>query len=257
MLAGMHIGAHTPNADPLAEATAREADCVQLFLSNPQSWRKPPSREDAERLRSSDVTVYVHAPYLVNVASMNNRIRIPSRKILQQTCDAAAEIGAAAVIVHGGHVGADGDEAAGIDNWRKALERLESDVAVFIENTAGGDHAMARRFDLLGRLWEVVDEFGAGFCLDTCHAHAAGEPLDGLVDRVRSLVGRIDLLHVNDSKDEAGSGRDRHERLGQGRIDPGVLVEIVRAAGAPVVVETPGGAHDQARDIAWLRERLG
>ena len=252
----MSIGAHVPSADPLGEAAARGADCVQLFLSNPQSWHKPREREDAARLRAADVPVYVHAPYLVNVASTNNRIRIPSRRILQETCAAAAEVGAAGVIVHGGHVEAGADKAEGFDNWRKALERVETDVPLLIENTAGGQHSMTRHFDVIGRLWEHLDGFGVGFCFDTCHAHAAGEELLGAVERLRALVGGIDLLHANDSKDEQGSGRDRHANFGQGRIDPAVLVEVVRAAQAPVICETPGAAPQQARDIEWLRRAL-
>lgn len=252
----MEIGAHVPAEDPLAAATERGADCVQLFLSNPQGWKKPAPREDASALRASPIAIYVHAPYLVNVASVNNRVRIPSRKILQQTCDAAQEIAAAGVIVHGGHVGEGAEVEQGIDNWRKAFERLETDVPVLIENTAGGESALARRFDVLGRLWEAIGDYDVGFCFDTCHAHAAGEPLEGAVQRVRELTGRIDLVHANDSKDAAGSGRDRHENLGLGQIPAEALVDIVRAAGAPVIVETPGGAHEHARDLAWLRERV-
>lgn len=253
----MRIGAHVPPADPLAEAAARGADCVQVFLSNPQSWKKPRPREDAERLREADLPVYVHAPYLVNVASPNNRIRIPSRKILQDTCDAARAIGAAGVIVHGGHVDAGTDEEEGFANWRKALERLETDVFVLIENTAGGQHAMTRHFEVIGRLWERVHDFGVGFCLDTCHAHAAGEKLVDAVERIQQLVGRIDLVHANDSKDASGSGRDRHENFGKGRIDPELIVAVVEAASAPVICETPGGTAAQSDDIAWLRQQLG
>ena len=102
------VGAHVPSEKPLVEAEARNADLVQIFLSNPQSWKKPLPREDAEELRSSPIPVYVHAPYLINVCADNNRVRIPSRKILQDTCDAAADIGAAAVVVLGGHVTGDG-----------------------------------------------------------------------------------------------------------------------------------------------------
>ena len=256
----MEIGAHVPTTDPLAAAAERGADCAQVFLSNPQSWRKPPARDDAAALRATTMPLYVHAPYLVNVASGNNRIRIPSRRILQETCDAASAIAATAVIVHGGHVDEGTPEETGLDNWRKAFERLETDVPVYIENTAGGDHAMARRFDVLGRLFERldgVDSTEIGFCLDTCHTHAAGEELVDAVARVKALVGRIDLVHANDSKDEAGSGRDRHENLGAGRLDPDALLAVVTAAGTPVVVETPGGAEAQAGDIAWLRDRLG
>ena len=117
--------------------------------------------------------LYVHAPYLINVASANNRVRIPSRKILQDTCDAASEISATAVIVHGGHAD-DNDMEAGFERWVKALEYLETDVPVYLENTAGGDHAMARYFDTIARLWDHIGDTGIGFCLDTCHAWAAG-----------------------------------------------------------------------------------
>lgn len=250
------LGAHVPNTDPLAEAAARGADAVQFFLANPQGWRKPTPRADATTLRDTALPIYVHAPYLVNVASPNNRIRIPSRRILQETCDAAADIGATAVIVHGGHTDDDTAPEEGFRNWRKALQQLESDVAVYIENTAGGDNAMARTFDRLGRLWEVLDGLPVGFCLDTCHAHAAGEELHGAVERLRSMIGRIDLLHVNDSKDPLGSGRDRHQSLGRGTIDPDALVAVVRAAAAPVIVETPGGAEDHVADLHWLRNAL-
>jgi deoxyribonuclease-4 len=251
-----NLGAHVPSADPLAEAAARGADAVQFFLSDPQGWRKPKPRSDAATLREVAFPVYVHAPYLVNVASPNNRIRIPSRRILQETCDAAAQIGATAVIVHGGHTDDDTAPAEGFRNWRKALQQLESDVAVYIENTAGGDNAMARGFDQLARLWEALDGLPVGFCLDTCHAHAAGEHLHGAVERLRSTIGRIDLLHVNDSKDPLGSGRDRHAALGQGTIEPDALLEVVRTAGAPVIVETPGDAAGQREELQWLRTAL-
>jgi len=254
----MQIGAHVGQGEPLTEAKARGADLVQIFLSDPQSWKKPVPRDDADLLRDSDVAIYVHSPYLVNVASTNNKIRIPSRKILQDCCDAAVTVGARGVIVHGGHVGVDGDFEAGLENWRKTFERLETTLPVLIENTAGGDRAMARRFDALARLWDVIPEtsYDVGFCLDTCHAHAGGEDLVGIVDRVRAITGRIDLVHANDSKDSAGSGRDRHENFGAGQIDPALLVEIVRTAGAPVVCETPGGATGQKSDIDFLRARV-
>src|SRR5688572_20647152 len=214
------IGAHVKMDDPLATAAATGSGCIQPFLSDPQSWKKPAPREDAAELRAASIPLYVHAPYIVNVASPDNRIRIPSRKVLQQTMDGAAEIGARAVVVHGGHVGGDDSVEAGIERWIKALEALETDVPLYLENTAGGDHAMARHFDTIARLWDAIGPTGIGFCLDTCHAHAAGEEMAGAAERIRSITGRVDLVHANDSKDSAGSGRDRHEHLGAGRIDP-------------------------------------
>ncbi|GLY08541.1 MULTISPECIES: deoxyribonuclease IV [Actinoplanes] len=257
----MRIGAHVDPAEPLAEAAARGADAVQFFLTDPQKYNAPKPREDAEALRVSEVDIYVHAPYIINVASPNNRVRIPSRKLLMQHARAAAEIGAKGLIVHGGHVGSGAELASGFANWKKAFEYAEKDgglpLPVLIENTAGGDNACARRFDDLARLWEAVGEFGAGFCLDTCHAFAGGEDLTGIVDRVKAITGRIDLIHANDSKGAFDSGQDRHDNLGNGKIDPDLVVAVIRASGAPAIVETPGGAEAQAADIALLRERAG
>ncbi|MDG4763078.1 deoxyribonuclease IV [Solwaraspora sp. WMMD406] len=257
----MRIGAHVDPADPLAAATDRRADAVQFFLADPQGWQAPKSRDDADELRASDVDVYVHAPYVINVATSNNRIRIPSRKLLVGHAAAAGAIAAKGLIVHGGHVNRGDDPAVGFDNWRKtfayAREQGGFPLPVLIENTAGGDNACARRFDALARLWDAVGEFDVGFCLDTCHAHAAGEDLLGIVDRVKAITGRIDLIHANGSKDGFGSGRDRHDNLQNGEIDPAAIVAIVRAADAPVIVETPGGSTGQAADIAYLRGQLG
>ncbi|NIR37516.1 MAG: deoxyribonuclease IV, partial [Actinobacteria bacterium] len=75
---------------------------------------------DAEQLLESGLPLYVHAPYLVNVGSPNNRVRIPSRKILADTLEAAAAVGAKGVVVHGGHIGDDEDIAAGFERWVKA-----------------------------------------------------------------------------------------------------------------------------------------
>jgi deoxyribonuclease-4 len=257
----MRIGAHVDPADPLAAAADRKADAVQFFLTDPQGYKSPKPRADAEALRASEVDVYIHAPYIINVATLNNRIRIPSRKLLMTHAAAAAELGAKGLIVHGGHVGEGADLGAGFDNWRKTFEYAQKDgglpLPVLIENTAGGDNAIARRFDNLARLWDAVGDFGAGFCLDTCHAHAGGEDLLNIVDRVKAITGRIDLIHANDSKDPFDSGRDRHDNLGSGKIDPELVVAVVRAAGAPVIVETPGGVEGQSADIALLRERAG
>ena len=248
------VGAHTPSKHPIAEAAARDADLVQVFLSNPQAWKKPAPRSDAEELKQADIAIYVHAPYLINVCADNNRVRIPSRKILQDTCDAAAEVGAAAVVVHGGHVTGDGPQEEGLVRWRKALVALDTEVPVLIENTAGGDKALARKMDWIGRLWDEIGEFGVGLVLDTCHFWAGGEPFDELVPRIMEVTGRIDLVHANDSKDAFDSRRDRHENLGSGRIPPDDLAAVIVAAGAPVVVETPGGAEQQAADIEWVRQ---
>jgi deoxyribonuclease IV len=256
------IGAHVHDGDPLAQATALQANAVQFFLGDPQDWRAPsmPGGKEPGQVRAefeaAEVAAYIHAPYPMNVASPNNRIRIPSRKILEQQLNAAASIGAAALIVHGGHVTIDTDPAEGYQSWRKAIERIERPLPMLIENTAGGDGAMARSLENIARLWDAVGDAGdgnVGFCLDTCHAYSAGEDLAGIADRVKAITGRIDLVHCNNSRDEFGSSRDRHANIESGTIDPALLVEVVTAAGSPVICETP----DAPADVRWLRARLG
>jgi deoxyribonuclease-4 len=253
------IGMHLHDGDPLTEALAARADAVQFFLGDPQGWKAPvlpgEPAQVAAAFADAGVSGYVHAPYVINVASPNNRIRIPSRKLLDQQLKAAASIGARGLIVHGGHVTAGTDPEEGYDSWRKAVERIERPLPMLIENTAGGDGAMARSLEGIARLWDAVGDAGGGevgFCLDTCHAHAAGEDLATIVDRIKAITGRIDLVHGNNSRDEFGSGRDRHAGLESGQIDPALIVGVVRAAGAPVICETP----DPVADMAWLRGQL-
>lgn len=258
------LGAHVDQTDPIGQGVALEADVVQLFLGNPQKWAKPAVTSDGgaaelrARAEKTGIGVYIHAPYIINVASTNNRIRIPSRKLLQQTLDAAAEIGARGVIVHGGHVTADDEPEVGFDNWRKCIEGLNLSAPLLIENTAGGANAMARRMERLAGLWEAVraadggDE--VGLCLDTCHAWAGGNPLTSVVDDVLAVTGRIDLVHCNNSRDTFGSGADRHAALATGQIAMEEIVEVVRRAQAPVILETPMAGI--AQDLAVLRTQL-
>ncbi len=250
------VGAHVDSADPLTAAQAVGAQAFQFFLSDPQDWKAPKEHAHAEAIRATDLTVYVHAPYVLNLASLNNRIRIPSRKILGQHAAAAAAIGAKGLIVHGGHLTAKDDPAAGVANWRKVFERAVEtggfELPILIENTAGGDNAMARRFDRLAMLWDAIGEFSPGFCLDTCHAYAGGEELSDIVDRVLAITGRIDLVHANNSRDAFDSGADRHANFGIGTIDAEVIAEVCAKAGSDVIVETP--ADGQAGDISFLRE---
>lgn len=249
------IGAHVGSDDPLGRAQAVGADAIQLFLGNPQTWRKPTPRPDAKALASSKLPIYVHAPYLINLASPNNRIRIPSRQTLANAAEAAAAIAAKALVVHGGHVGADESPKVGFARWRKALSQRDFPLPILIENTAGGGNAVARRLDVIAGLWEEIGEFGVGFCLDTCHFWSAGEELAEVVDGVRTATGRLDLVHCNDSRDPFGSGRDRHTNLGEGEIPFELLVGVARAAATPVLVETP--EEGQAQDIARLHQGLG
>ena len=241
------IGAHVDQTDPIAEAKARGTSLVQFFLGDPQSYKGPVVkyaggaaglRADAD---AAGIDLYIHAPYLINVATTNNRLRIPSRKLLQQHMDAAADLGAKGLIVHGGHLNKDDDPAIGFDNWRKAIDATDLKIPLLIDNTAGGDNAMTRYLERIAGVWDAIGSAEqadqVGFCLDTCHAHAGGNALETIVEDVKAITGRIDLVHANDSRDEFDSGADRHANFGNGHIDPDLLTAVIRDAGAPVVCE--------------------
>src|ERR1700754_4064780 len=120
----MRIGAHVrTDTDPLASAADCGAEVMQFFMADPQGWKKPPAHPMAEQIRASELTVFVNSPYVVHLASTNNRIRIPSRKLVTQHAEAAATVGAVGLIVHGGHVTQGEDAAVGVENWRKFFAR--------------------------------------------------------------------------------------------------------------------------------------
>jgi deoxyribonuclease-4 len=229
-------------------------------LADPQGWKGSifPHPDGAPGLKASaiaaNIGIYVHARYIINVATTNNKVRIPSRKLLQVDVDAAAAVGAKAVIVHGGHVKDGDDPQAGIDNWVKALAQLDMKVPVLIENTAGGKNSMARRLESIKGLWGAVGDTGVGFCLDTCHAHAGGIDMAALADTILGITGRIDLIHCNDSRDSFDSGADRHANLGEGSIGLDNIINCLKTSNAPVVLETP--FEGVSADLEILRKSL-
>ncbi len=138
----------------------------------------------------------------------------------------------------------------GFDNWRKAIDGLTIDVPLLIENTAGGANAMARSLERIAQLWDAISSSAnadrVGFCLDTCHAHAGGNQLSGLVDKIKGITGRIDLVHGNDSRDAFDSGADRHANLGGGFCDPRAWPKCSpppgrRSSWRPPATPTPAG----------------
>ena len=250
----MLIGSHVPPADPLGSAAAEGADLVQIFLGDPQSWKKPAPREDAEALKASPVPVYVHAPYLINVASPNNKIRIPSRKILQQTCDAAG----------------DGRRHGG-DRPRRPRDRRTTTRPTGSPGGARRSSSSSPTCPSTSRTpraattqWPATSTRSPGCGSRSATSASAsastpatpGRPARGWSTPSSGswrITGRIDLVHCNDSHDEAGSGRDRHANLGAGSIDVDLLVAVVQGRRAPVVCETA----DEGRkdDIALLKDR--
>ena len=262
----VRIGAHDREGDPLTVASATGSEVVQFFLGDPQGWGAPTfPGGDAGKLRAALSEAGLEVVHPRAVRHQRGQREQPDPDTQPQTAEpaaaAAAAVGAKGLIVHGGHVTGGIDEGEGYANWRKAIERIERPVPLLIENTAGGDHAMARGLPALRALWDASGIVIAGrrdrrrpdrLLPGHLPRFASGEDLAGIVDRVKAITGRIDLVHCNNSRDEFGSGRDRHAAIESGTIEPELLLDVVRAAGAPAVSETP----DPAADIAWLRERL-
>ena len=261
------LGAHVEQTDPIAEAQARQAPHVQFFLGDPQGYKGPEVRYagGAEGLRAdaeaAGVGLYVHAPYIVNVATTNNRIRIPSRKLLQQHMDAAAEIGARGLIVHGGHVNKDDDPAVGFDNWRKAIEATDIKIPLLIENTAGGDNAMARYLDRIKGVFDAIAArrarrpTSASASTPATPTPAASRSSRWSTRSAPSPAGSTSSTATTaaTSSTPAPTGTPTSAA---GKIDPDLLASVVRDAGAPVVFETPGGADEHVADFEAVRSRL-
>ena len=259
----------------LSYAAEVGAEVIQVFVSNPRGWAAGPgdAAEDV-LLRDSEVPVFIHATYMINLGSGNPEVAAKSADAVAHALRRGSEIGARGVVVHtGSAVGWDRERALRQigDLTLPLLDKLgDDDPDLLFEPMAGqGQMLCAQAGDLASYLSAVEGHPKAGVCLDTCHMFAAGHDLtaDGGVaamldelDAVTGPFGRVKLVHANDSLLGCGSKRDRHETIGAGAIGTAPFRELLThpaLAGAPFVVETPGGKAGHARDIATLKELRG
>jgi deoxyribonuclease-4 len=252
----------------LARADEIGAEVVQIVAGNPRGWAETPfeaAADDAFRAACAlrGVPVFVHTPYLLNFGS-------PSAVTLSRSCSALAfalrradALGASGVVLHAGWA-AGGRHDDAVRQVREHVLPLLDGVRtrLLIEPTAGGGGALASTVDSVAEYLDVLDDERVGVCLDTCHLHAAGHDLSTRTGMTRTLAAlgraigrrRIGLVHVNDSRDPAGSKRDRHICLGGGTIglEPfASLFSSPTTRGVPLVVET--AEDDHASDIAALK----
>jgi len=274
---GVLIGAHVSVAGGLATgglayAAAVGAEALQLFVTNPRAWATPPGDpgQDAA-LRDAGLPIYVHASYLINLGSTDELTAGRSISALEHALRRGAEIGASGVVVHtGSAVGAGRDAALGqvADGLGPLLDKLgDDDPDLLLEPMAGqGQMLCADLGQLAGYLDRLDWHPRACVCLDTCHLFAAGHDLTApggataLVDALGAAAGRVRLVHANDSVTGCGSRRDRHANIGAGQIGVAPFGELLRQpalAGAPFVVETPGGQQAHAEDVATLKALRG
>jgi len=271
----VRIGAHVPTRGGLLSAirAAREcgADAIQVFLSNPRAWAPPRiSRKEADAFRqawgeSGLGPMFVHAPYVVNLASPVPEFLERSIDVIRQAVAAASSVGANGYVVHAGS-GGPGEPA---ESFRRTVSALRAVPAqggcdVVVELTAGTAGSVAATFPEAAHLFEAVGDPRLKLCADTCHLFAAGYALDepdGVAAcfeelHASGLGDRLVLIHANDAKYERGARRDRHEHIGQGGIGVEGFFEILHrpeVQDLALVVETPGRLEDHARNIATLR----
>jgi len=272
----VRIGAHVSVAGGLhravGNALAAGCESLQVFTSNARGWAPPPLDPAADERFRADLDqaglgpLFVHAPYLVNFASVSPVTRERSREVVAATLAKAAAIGAAGVVVHAGAALASG-RAAGLASTREALLPLAAAVAgpdLVLELTAGTRGALASRFEEMAELLAACDHHPRlKVCMDTCHAQAAGYDLGdpagatkALDELFATLGDRVVLVHANDSRDPVGAGRDRHCPIGTGTIgDPGFAAILAHPALAtlPVITETTGDPTQMATDLTRLK----
>jgi deoxyribonuclease IV len=271
----VRLGAHVPVRGGLASAidAARVcgAEAIQIFVSNPRRWAPPRlASAEADDVRSAFAQaglgpIFVHAPYLVNIASPNPDVLQRSIELARRSVAASSAVGATGFVVHAGSGGSDEPEVA-LERAAASLRAiaLEGDCAVLIELTAGTRGSVAATFPEARRLFDAAGDERLRLCADTCHLFAAGYGLDepdgvaACFDELRStgLAERLALVHANDAKHPRGSRRDRHENIGEGLIGVEGFVEILHrpeVAAVPFVLETPGGLEDYTAQIATLR----
>jgi len=258
------IGAHVSTAGGLPRAiergVERDSDAIQIFNQSSRAWR-PMVRSDeevAEFRAAMDASaigaIVIHAVYLINAASMEDKVRTKSLAALTDALRLGDRIGAAGVVLHPGALKGrdydDGMRMAG-EALREVLAESES-CPLLLEDTAGATGTLGRDFDELARLVELGGGGDRlGICLDCCHLLASGfeirtpEALGAVVDEFESKLGleRLGCLHVNDSAMPLGSNRDRHANIGEGELGRKGIRSFLsepRFDGLPALIETPG-----------------
>lgn len=274
------IGRHLPTSGGLKNTlkSAEELGCetVQIFVSNPQGWADPAPRPDAEEFFEGSrklglEPVVVHAKYLINLASQKQEHRERSARALAHEMVAAGGLGGHLVVVHSGSHGGDGEEVgmerlvAGLGRAREIAADLAGETGRIaepvVENSVGAGTQLCSTFETLA---EVARSAGVRVCIDTAHAFVAGYDLstdDGarqVAGELRSTLGsEIALLHLNDAKNELGSHRDGHRRIGEGQVSERSWTELFEGLPAvPVVMETPYDTPEVDADQVRLVKKL-
>ena len=267
----MQIGAHVSISGSVDRAVdnaiERECSAFQIFTRNPRSWfAKDLDIIDLnrfkEKLQASKIdrmAICAHMPYLPNLSSPEDDGYEKSIKSMIKEVERCDKLGIPYLVTHlGSHKGS--GEENGIKRLTDALNkvaRTEADVMILLENTAGQKNSVGSDFAQLAEIFskcKPVKKFGV--CLDTCHAFVAGYDLRTKTAVQKTMkefddtvgITNLKILHLNDSKGEINSNRDRHDHIGLGEIGKeglGEMIKIMNKNRIPIVLETP---IDDTRD---------
>ena len=247
------------------------ANTFQFFTRNPRGGSvKPFDRDDAQALNAfmqeyGFAPILAHAPYTLNAAAADARVREFAFRTMREDLERLAYIPNAMLNFHpGSHVKQGAD--VGVRLIAEMLDEVytgELPTQVLLETMAGKGSEVGRCFE---ELRAIMDASKAGdrlgVCLDTCHVFDGGydivNHLDDVLAAFDRVVGldRLKAIHLNDSKNPMGSHKDRHEKIGQGSIGLNAMVSIINHPALrhlPFYLETPNELDGYAQEIALLR----
>jgi deoxyribonuclease IV len=273
---GSHVRVGSGYDDAVAYAQKLGCTALQFFAGNPKTYRvgaidKPALQRFAAARRAAGITpAAIHTSYLINLASEDRKTVVNSLKLLKNDLKIAAAGDIAYVNTHLGSYGKrDRGEgfACVVEALEDALDGIDPNVALVMENSAGAGQLCGGTIEELGALVRAIGHPNLRVCLDTAHTWAAGYAIDTPdgVDRFFDLVerelglDRVVMFHLNDTEIELGGHRDRHWHIGEGRIGIAGFRAIVAHPGVQgkmAVLETPGEEADDARNIATMRTVL-
>lgn len=282
-LLGSHLSIAGGMTNALDEAAKLGLDSVQVFTKNQQQWKVRPLADDevrAWRTRIAEMGWTVgrtvsHASYLINLASPDDELRAKSIDLMTVEIERCEALGIPFLVHHpGAYTSSTREEGLAriAASYRELFARTRGFQTVScLENTVGSGSNLGASFEELAALRaQIVDQTGlperVGYCIDTCHAHAAGYDLStdaaaaAALDALDAACGlaNVRVLHLNDSMAPCGSRRDRHEHIGKGTIGlPGFRAFLNHRAlsDRPMIMETPKGESDAGTPFDTLNLR--
>ena len=259
LLLGSHVGFSKNDQllGSLKEALSYGANTFMFYTGAPQNTRRYPI-EDGLTLQAMQIMkeegidyskVVVHAPYIVNLANDGDPEKYQfSVNFLQEEIERCKLLGITKLVLHpGSHVGLGMDRA--ISNIANAINMISNDsVVILLETMAGKGTEVGSKLEEIKQIIDLVDNKElVGVCLDTCHLSDAGYDIsdfDKFLDLFDEIIGidKIGCVHVNDSKNENGAHKDRHENFGYGHVGFDLLMRVIyneRLENIPKILETP------------------